>query len=239
MKVLMTSTGRKFFYRGQDVHTQYGFVKKEIVENAAPGDIVETNTGKQMTVYEPGFVDLYRKIKRGAQIIPQKDLGLIISETGVNHKSVVLDAGSGSGALCCFLGHLCKKVYTYEIREDFAAIVKKNIEMLGLKNVTLRMKDIYTGIDDKKLDLIVLDLPEPWKVLPHLSALNHGGFLVSYSPTIPQVGDYVDAVRATPGLTFLKTVEVIERDWEVEGRKIRPRSQAIGHSGFLTFCRRI
>lgn len=234
----MTPQGRKFFYRGDDVHTQYGVVKKEDVMKAKPGALVKTNMGKEMVVMASSFVDMYRKIKRGAQIIPSKDIGLIITETGVNHTSTVLDAGAGSGALCCFLAHVAKKVYTYEIRDDFAAIVSHNIEMLGLKNVVLKKKDIYGGIDEKNLDMIVLDLPEPWKVLPHISALKHGGFLVSYSPTIPQVGDFVDAVRRTSGLVFLKTVEVIERDWDVEGRKIRPRSQAIGHSGFLTFCRK-
>jgi tRNA (adenine57-N1/adenine58-N1)-methyltransferase catalytic subunit len=239
MKILMTPQGRKFFYKGSDLHTQYGFVKKEDIDAAKPGSIVSTNTGKEMVVFVPGFVDLYRKIKRGAQIIPSKDIGLILTETGLNKTSVVLDAGSGSGALCCYLAHISKKVYTYEIRDDFAEIVKWNIAMLGLKNVVQRKQDIYEGIKDKNLDVICLDLPEPWKVLPHIAALKYGGFLVSYSPTIPQVGDFVDAVRTIQGLVFLKTVEVIERDWEVEGRKIRPRSQAIGHSGFLTFCRRV
>jgi tRNA (adenine57-N1/adenine58-N1)-methyltransferase catalytic subunit len=239
MKILITSSGRKFLYRGEDLHTQYGFVKKSDIEDALPGTTVATNTGKEMKVIEAGFIDMYRRIKRGAQIIPAKDIGLILTETGLNHTSTVLDAGSGSGALCCFLAHHAKKVYTYEIRDDFALIVQKNIEMLGQKNVVLKKHDIYESILEKNLDVIVLDLPEPWKVLPHIAALKFGGFLISYSPTIPQVGDFVDVVRTTPDLVFLKTVEVIERDWEVEGRKIRPRSQAIGHSGFLTFCRKV
>jgi tRNA (adenine57-N1/adenine58-N1)-methyltransferase catalytic subunit len=239
MKVLITENGRKFFFRGQDVHTQYGFVSKEDIEKAAPGDVLSTNTGKEMAVIEASFVDMYRRIKRGPQIIPAKDLGLIVSETGINHKSVVLEAGSGSGALTCFLAHLVKKVYTYEIRDDFHEIAASNVKFLGLKNVVMRKGDIYSGIKEKNVDLVVLDLPEPWKVLPHFSALKHGGFLVSYSPTIPQVGDFISEVRRIPGLMYLKTVEIIERDWEVEDRKIRPKSQAIGHSGFLTFVRRI
>jgi len=238
MKALITDKGKMFFHKKGDLHTQYGFVKEDILKKSKPGTVVTTNTGKEMTVLEPGFMDMYKKIKRGAQIIPLKDIGKIITETGINKDSVVLDAGSGSGALCCFLANLVKKVYTYEIREDFSDIVKKNIEFLGLKNVVLKKKDIYEGISEKNLDLIILDLPEPWKVIPHAGSIKIGGYLISYSPTLPQVSDFVEEIKKTDGFTYLKTIEIIEREWEIEKRKIRPRSQPIGHSGFLSFVRR-
>jgi len=238
MKILMTDACRRFYYKDADLHTQYGYVKKDIIEKAKPGKKVLTNTGKEMTVIDAGFMDMYAKIKRMAQIIPLKDIGKVIAETGVNHKSVVLDSGTGSAATCCFLAHIVKKVYTYEIREDFAKLCKKNIDMLGMKNVKLKVQDIYEGIDEKKLDMILLDLPEPWKVIQHaFKALKVGGYLVSYSPTLPQVSDFVEEARKT--FTVLKTTETIEREWEIEGRKIRPRSQAIGHSGFLTVVRKV
>ena len=173
-------------------------------------------------------------------MITLKDIGLIISETGIGKKSKVLDAGSGSGALACFLANLVKEVVTYEIRDDFIKIVKNNIDFLNLKNVKIKKKDIYDGIDEKDLDLIVLDLPEPWKALESArKALKPGAFLVSYSPTIPQVMDFVNKIREDDDFSYLKTSEIIEREWEVEQRKVRPRSQAIGHSGFITFVRKI
>ena len=187
-----------------------------------------------------GFIDLYRKIKRDAQIIPLKDIGLVVAETGINGKSKVVDAGSGSGAVACFLANIVKDVTTYEIREDFIEIVKNNIKFLNLKNIKIRNKNIYDGISEKNVDLVVLDLPEPWKALESAEkALKVGGFLVSYSPTITQVSDFVNALRDNNNFAYLKTSEIIERDWEVDGRKVRPRSQAIGHSGFLSFARRI
>jgi len=240
MKALMTDNGKLFLHKSGDMHTQYGFVKAEIIENSKPGTVVKTNTGSEMTVLEAGFLDLYKKMKRGAQIIPLKDIGKIIAETGMSKKSVVLDAGSGSGAVCCFAANIAKKVYTYEIRDDFAGIVKKNIDFLGLKNVVMRKKDIYDGISEKNIDIMILDLPEPWKVIPHaLKAVKVGGYIVSYSPTIPQVSDFVEEVRRTKGFVHLKTTETIEREWDIEGRKIRPKSQPIGHSGFMSFVRRI
>ena len=66
-----------------------------------------------------------------------------------------------------------------------------------------------------------------------------GGFLVSYSPTIPQTADFVNEVNKDKDFVHVKTSEIIERNWEIDGRKVRPRSQQIGHSGFISFVRRI
>ena len=241
-KVLMNKQGKKFLIRdtNQDLHTQYGFFKKDDLKKAKSDSRILSNTKKQFTIFDPYFIDLYKKIKRSAQIIPLKDIGLIIAETGVNSKSKIVDAGSGSGALACFLANFVKEVITYEIRDDFIKIVKDNINFLNLKNVKIKKKDIYDKIVEKDVDLIILDLPETWKALKNTEkALKPGAFLVTYSPTIPQVMDFVDKVRGNKNFAYIKTSEMIERTWEIEARKVRPRSQAIGHSGFISFVRRI
>ena len=239
-KVLMNKLGKRFLVKDtdKDMHTQFGYFKKEDLK--AKNGRIKTNTGKEFAIFSPFFIDLYKKIKRDAQIIPLKDIGLIVSETGVNNKSKVVDAGAGSGALACFLANIAKEVTTYEIREDFIKIVESNIKFLSLKNIKIKNKNIYDGIDEKNVDLITLDLPEPWKALESADkSLKAGGFLVSYSPTIPQVMDFVNYLRKNENFAYLKTSEIIEREWEVEERKVRPRSQAIGHSGFLSFARKI
>lgn len=237
---ILVSGRKSFFVRDmeKDFHTDRGFIRKEELQSAKPGDCLKSNTGHEFCVFEPFFIDCYRKIKRGAQIIPAKDIGCIISETGLNRDSVVLEAGAGSGALSCFLAKICKKVYSYEIREDFYGIVAKNIEFLGITNLALSRRDIYEGISEKNIDVIVLDLPEPWKAISHaLTALKVGGFLVSYSPSIPQTMDFVNSLPE--GLLHIKTVEILAREWEVSQRKVRPRTQGIGHSGFISFARKI
>ncbi|MBS3102430.1 methyltransferase domain-containing protein [Candidatus Woesearchaeota archaeon] len=241
MKMLINSRGKKFLVRdfNSDFHTQFGFFRKDDLKKKS-GSRILSNTKSEFTIFEPCFIDLYRKIKRGAQIIPLKDIGAIIAETGINSKSRVVDAGSGSGALACFLANIAKEVVTYEIREDFIKIVEHNIDFLNLKNIKIKNKNIYGGIDEKNADLITLDLPEPWKVLENAKkALKVGGFLVSYSPTIPQVMDFVDKARELNDFVYVKTSEIIEREWEIEERKVRPKSQPMGHSGFMTFIRKI
>ena len=241
-RILITKQGKKFYSRDleQDLHTQYGFVKKEELKQARDGSLLKSNTGKEFFVFNPTFIDLYRKIKRDAQIIPLKDLGLIIAETGINKDSRILDAGSGSGASACFLASIAKEVTTYEIREDFIEIVKSNVEFLGLKNVKIKNKDIYKEIDEKDIDVITLDVPEPWEAIEScLKALKTSGFLVSYSPSIPQVADFVNAIRKNENFVYIKTVEITEREWEVDERKVRPKSKGLGHSGFLSFARKV
>ena len=238
-KVLMNKND-KFLVKdtSKDYHTKHGYFKKEDLKKTNKKII--SNTKKEFSIFDPYFVDLYRKIKRDAQIIPLKDIGLIVAETGINSASKVVDAGAGSGALCCFLANITKEVTTYEIREDFIEIVKKNINFLGLKNVKIKNKNVYEGINEKNVDLVVLDLPEPWKAIDSAKkSLKVGGFLVSYSPTIPQTADFVNKINNDKDFVHVKTSEVIERNWEIDGRKVRPRSQQIGHSGFVSFARKI
>lgn len=240
-KILITKEGRKFYAKdlNEDLHTQYGFIRKEELKMARDGTLLKSNTSKEFFIFSPFFIDLYRKIKRSAQIIPLKDIGYVIAETGLNKESRVLDAGSGSGALACFLAGIAKEVITYEIRGDFAEVVKSNIGFLGLKNVKVKNKDIYNEIDDKDIDVVTLDVPEPWNAIENCSkALIAGGFLVSYSPSVPQAADFANAVKRNERFVYIKTVEIVEREWEIEGRKVRPKSKSL-HSGFLSFARKV
>ncbi len=241
-KLLISPSNRKFLVKdtSQDYHMQFGRLTKEDMAKAKDGDILTTNTGKQFAVLTPQFIDLYHKMKRGAQIIPLKDIGLIVAETGINKSSVVVDAGAGSGGSCLMFAHLCKKVHVFDIRDDHLDTVRKNIGFLGLKNIVLKNQDITKSIPVKNADFVNLDIAEPWNAIDAaFNALKVGGFLVSYSPCIPQVSDFVEAARQKKGLTYIKTVELILREWEAEGRKIRPVTLQMGHSGFLTFCRKI
>jgi tRNA (adenine57-N1/adenine58-N1)-methyltransferase catalytic subunit len=240
IKKLLLDGERVFYVKddSKDYHCQFGFVKAEDLQKK-DGSEVLTNSGKKLVLLSPSFIDRYAKIRRMPQIIPLKDMGSIIALTGIGSKSKVVDAGTGSGAAACFFANIAKEVTSYEIRPDFIKVAEENVANLGLKNITLKCQDVTKGIEEKNVDLVLFDLPNPWDGIEAASkALKCGGFLVSYSPTVPQVMDFVDKVR-TAGFASIRTIELIERDWESEGRKTRPLSQQIGHSGFLTFARKI
>ena len=152
----------------------------------------------------------------------------------------MLDAGSGSGALACFLSMLAKKVITIDIDKKSVDVTVENVEGLGLKNVVVKQGDIYNAksIDEKNIDVFVLDVPEPWKAVKTAKkVLKIGGFLVIYLPNISQVQEFVKALPKE----FLqeKTIEVIEREWAVDKKRTRPKTKDHAHTGFLTFVRRL
>lgn len=235
-KIAVTADGRKFYIRDekQDLHTQFGVVSHKEFRKS----VVKTNTGKEMKLFKPSFIDIYGKVKRGPQMVPLKDIGLIIAKTGMGSKSIVVDSGSGSGGSALTFANVAKEVHSFEIREDHLSIAEVNKKNLGLKNVTFTNHDITTGIPVENIDILFLDMPNPWLVVRHAEkSLNKGGFIVSYSPTIPQVMDFISEIKKSESFIIIETVELMEREWEIDDRRVRPKSQRIGHSGFLSFAR--
>ncbi|MGZ6557771.1 MAG: tRNA (adenine-N1)-methyltransferase, partial [Actinomycetota bacterium] len=87
------------------------------------------------------------------------------------------------------------------------------------------------------VDRIVLDLPEPWRVIPiALEALRPGGMFCSYVPTVFQVSETTEALRAA-GFIDIATTETLVRPWHVEGRSVRPDHRMVAHTGFVTVAR--
>lgn len=223
----------------QDVQTRLGIIPKTELKKK-PGSIVKTKTGQEFVLLEAGFADQFKHIKRLPQTIPLKDMGIILAETGVNKNSTVIDCGTGSGALACFLALHCKKVITYDVREDHLEIAKQNAKTLGIKNITFKNKDVNKGITEKNNDLITLDVPEPWKALNHvIKALKIGGFAVAYTIHASQLQEFVNTAKARDDVLWEKSFELIQRQWKVDGRMLRPENIPVGHSAFLTIIRRI
>tara|TARA_Y100000310_G_scaffold287892_1_gene313090 strand:- start:1694 stop:2464 length:771 start_codon:yes stop_codon:yes gene_type:complete len=220
----------------EDFHTNHGIVKKADLKKSG---IIQTSQKKEFSLFDADFIDLYKQIERSAQIPLLKDITAILAFTGVNKKSIVLDAGAGSGGISLFLANYVKEVITHDVDKEAVKLVKKNAKMLGLTNVKVKEKDIYKGFDEKNVDLVTIDLPSPWNAIGSANAaLKVGGFLVSYSPQITQSLDFTNAINKHDNFIAFKSAEIIERTWDLDNRKCRPNSR-VQHSGFLTFCRKI
>jgi|SRR3989344_2103168 len=186
---------------------------------------------------EDVFLEKLKKIKRGPAIILQKEIGIILANTNIDKNSVVLDAGSGCGVLSMNLARFVKKVYSYDNREDFLMIAKENAKNLGMKNIVFRNGNIFEKIKDKNLDLITLDLKDPWMALENCkNALKKNGELVSYLPNITQVHELVN--KLDKDFKLVKVIENIQREWIVDERRARPENIGILHTGFLVFVRK-
>jgi len=220
----------------KDFHCNEGLIKKADLKKKQ----AKTNTGKVFNIFDAQFSDDFSRIKRGPQTMPAKDLGIIITTTGMNKTSKIVDSGTGSGAAAIQFASIAKEVHTYDILKQHLDIAQENIKKLNIKNCKTKIHDITKSIPQKNVDIINLDMPEPWLVVKHaIKALKSGGWLVSYSPHMPQVMDFCKEVDNNKELMTIKTIEITEREWEVNNRKVRPKTQSIGHSGFLTFVRKI
>jgi len=226
----------KFYWDEGDLHTNFGTISESEFESGK--GIVKSGSGKEFFCFSPSFVDQIDKIKRGPQTLLLKDIGLILMYTGVGKDSLVVDAGAGCGLLAACLGRVSKKVISYEMNNAHAKIAKRNLKFLKVDNVEVKEKNIYDGIDETDVDVLTLDLPEPWQVLPSASkALKNGAMVVTYLPSITQVHEFVNSLPET--FLHLRTVELLEREWYISGRKVRPKSQMQGHTAFLTFVRKV
>ena len=176
--------------------------------------------------------DKIKKIKRGPAVMISKDIGAIIVNTGINKRSEVIEAGTGSGMLAAYLSRVVKRVYGYEKRKDFYELAKKNFKFLKIRNIKLKNEDVKKA--KEKVDLIVLDLANPWEYRLEKN-LKDKGFLVCYLPNITQVMELVKNNK----LKFIKMIEIIEREWIIDEKRARPKNVILGHTGFLVFLRKI
>jgi tRNA (adenine57-N1/adenine58-N1)-methyltransferase len=222
-------------------HTHAGYVPHTDVIGQPEG-LTVTATGKaRYLVVRPTLSEFVLKMPRGAQVIYPKDLGPILMLADVFPGARILEAGVGSGALSMTLLRAGADVVGYELRPDFLERARENVAaFLGpsaLERYRVEQRDVYEGIDETELDRIVLDLPEPWRVVKHAeTALHPGGILVSYLPTINQTAQLRETLEGS-AFGMAETIEVLLRTWHIEGQSVRPDHRMVAHTGFLTSAR--
>jgi len=226
---------------GGEFHTHAGFVRHEQLLGEPEGTVVRSTAGARYTAVRPTLADFVLKMPRGAQVIYPKDLGPILVLADIFPGARVLESGVGSGALSMTLVRAGASVTGYELRDDFAAKAQENVTAFlgseGADRYRVEIRDCYEGIDLTDLDRVVLDLPEPWRIVKHAEAALHpGGILVAYLPTIGQVAQ-LRAALDDSRFAMAETLEVLNRTWHVEGASVRPDHRMVAHTGFLTHAR--
>ena len=226
---------------GGEFHSHAGPVAHDDLIGAEEGFSVRSSRGSSYDVYRPTLNDFVLKMPRGAQVIYPKDLGPILVLADVFPGAKVFESGVGSGALSMTLLRAGAEVTGYELRGDFAARAQENVAtFLGdaaLERYHVEERSSYDGIDGDGFDRVVLDLPEPWRVVPHATtSLRPGGILVAYTPSITQVMTLRESLDEH-GFAMAETLEVMHRGWHVEGRAVRPDHRMVAHTGFLTHAR--
>jgi len=209
------------------------------------GRPVGTTRGETFLMVRATLAEFVLAMPRGAQIIYPKDLSAILLAADIYPGSTVLEAGTGSGALTMTLLRAVGpegRVFSYEVREDFGRLAAQNIgRYLGSSDqLVTRAHDVYESIPDGGLDRIILDVPEPWRVVPHaVTALRQGGVLASYVPTVPQAVRMVESLRHSGAFAMVETFETLVRPWNIEGASVRPAHRMVAHTAFITTARRV
>ena len=239
---------------GKQFHSHLGVLEHDELIGIPEGSTVKASSGATFTAYRPTLSDFVLKMKRGAQVVYPKDIGLILVYVDVFPGATVVEAGTGSGSLTLALARAVGpdgRVISYEVREDHHERAVENInawyEGSGGKpeNLELRLGDIFEGIEDARgerlegVDRMILDLPEPWRAIgPVTDSLAPGGVFCCYLPTIPQVSQTVEAMRAAR-FSFLTTFEGLVRTWNVDGQSVRPDHRMVAHTGFIVTGRKL
>jgi tRNA (adenine57-N1/adenine58-N1)-methyltransferase catalytic subunit len=230
---------------GKVFGTHKGNILHDDIIGRPDGSPVWTAMGAAYRVFRPTFNQYIMNLKRHAQIIYPKDIGPILLWADIFPGALVVEAGIGWGALAIKLLEAVGpsgRLVSYEVREDFAESGRRTVtRFLGeCPNHEIRIRDIYEGIEEREVDRIVLDLPEPWRAVPHAAgALADGGIVLAYLPSTIQVKQLVDRIEEKGGFTTPEVFEVIHRPWHVKGLSVRPVQWMFSHSAFLVAARKI
>ena len=248
LALLVDTQGNQHLVRlaeGETLHHHLGSVRHADIIGRADGALIRSNQGARFAAVRPRLVDYVFGMPRRSGIVYPKDAAQLLVWADIGPGLRVLEAGVGSGALTLALLRAVGErgqVIGYEQRADFIDLALQNIrgfsDAAALGNLLVRERDVYAGLVDAELDRVVLDLAEPWRVLPHLSgALRQGGWVCAYTPSILQAAQMVEELRQTDQYAQVETQEVLLRGWHIQGSAVRPEQQMVGHTGFLTVAR--
>lgn len=240
--------GRTFLVNltaGRTFHNDKGTVSHDAIIGFAEGTTIRSSTGTALVAMRPRHADYVLNMKRGAAVMYPKDTSALIAWADIEPGCTVLEAGTGSGALTMALSRAVGpegRVVTVERRQDHSTHAQRLIAAFRggtPANVDFRTGDVEDAVGDVEPDRVVLDLPEPWTVVPAAAEhLKGGGALAAYLPTVPQVQQLREAMGESRSFVAVETFEVLHRSWNIDGRSVRPDHRMVGHTGFITVGRR-
>ena len=229
--------------KGKFFSTHLGNIYFDQIIGREFGEEIYTSQGKKVYLFQPGIVENIFHMKRKTQIVYPKDLGFILLMLDIKENDRVIDVGLGSGAMCGALARLVGekgKVYAYEKREEFISIARYNLSQWGWEErVEIKEKDIEGGFEEREIDALFLDVPNPWDYLGECwKALRGGGRLAIVSPTAGQV---VEVLRGLQILPFRETEvwENLFRQYKTNPSAFRPVDRMVAHTTYMIFSRKV
>jgi tRNA (adenine57-N1/adenine58-N1)-methyltransferase len=230
---------------GGSFSSHLGAIDHDRIIGRLEGFVAVTSKGHRMTVLRPTFQERVLDLPRQSQVIYPKDLGSLLMRCdfypGANVVEIGLGSGAASGAILRAIGPRGSLV-SYEVREAIVERTKRNVAELApdAENHRIVVADAYeTGIAQHDVDRVLMDLPEPWRLIDTTAdALRTGGILAAFLPTVLQVHRLSVALNMDTRWRLVETIEIMERPWHVTDLSVRPEHRMVGHTGFITTARR-
>ena len=228
---------------GEVFMTHRGVIKHDDIIGQPWGVRLESHSGHPFFVLQPGITDLVQAIKRTTQIMYPKDIGYIVLRLGVGPGRRVLECGGGSGGLTTVLAYLIGDtgcVYSYERNPEAQQLARKNLRLFGLEQrVEFKLGDANEGFEERNLDAIFLDLPNPYDYLEQVrTSLKGGGQFATLLPTMNQVELTLRALSQS-NFAFVDVCEILLRHYKSDWSRLRPVDRMVAHTGYLIFARSI
>jgi len=229
---------------GMVYSTIAGILRGEDLIGLRWGTVLELQAGRAYLL-QPTRREIQEYLfKRVGQVIYPKDQGYIVVASSIEPGMTIVEAGVGSGFLTSVLASLLRcrgRIIGYDVRREALETTRFNLSLLGLEScVELRLGDIREGVPEKNIDMLVLDMPDPWEALKSLHpSLKAGAVSVVFVPTYNQVEKIYTSVVAKGYYVLVEAVEILRRPLEVKEGAIRPSTQIIGHTGFIVMLRKI
>jgi len=242
--LLVTEEGHRYLLElepGREFECRAGGVAHDELIGERYGSRVMTDGGRWIALLQPSTFDLIMHLRRRTQIVYPKEVGYLLLWMDIRPGKRVIEAGTGSGAMTVALVRHVQptgRVYSYEMREEFQQIARRNLERYGLLDwVELKVRDIAQGFDERDVDSLFLDVREPWKYLKQAqAALKGGGFFGSLVPTANQL---IHLIRGLKNAGFIgsEVKELFLRPYKVNADRLRPEDRMVAHTGYLVLAR--
>ena len=219
-----------------------GVIDGQALCNSSLGDSMRIG-GRDFLILRPSIKDALGMIERRAQIITPKDSFMIPLNLDLGPGGRVIEGGVGSGALTLVLLKVVGptgRVFSYETRQDYAEAARRNISLSENESAwNLKIGDICTADLEREVDAVVLDIPNPWDAMKNLfRSLRMGGYACCYVPNANQLETAVQKMREV-GLGEIVSFETLQREMIVHDGGVRPSFDMLGHTGYLSFGRRM
>ena len=200
--------------------------------------------GARLLAFRPTLADYILKMKRGAQVVYPKDIGLILVYADIvvrvrSWSKQERDPGSLTLALSRAVGEQ-GRVISYEVRQDHLDQAVENVAGLvrGQRRETGEPRTAsWRRLRGHPGNRCRSDSSGPARSPGGRSGPSHdpsapGGSCAATCPRSPRYSRSSEPC-GRPNFVLINTFEGLVRTWNIDGQSVRPDHRMVAHTGFI------